>query len=108
MVAYQTAYMKAHYPAEYMAALMTRRFSQITEITKLMEECKALKIATLGPDVNESQIGFGVNKHGEIRFGLSAIKGMGAVRLIVLYVNAWRMALIRIYMTLLSVSTSVM
>ncbi len=77
-VAYQTAYLKAHYPAEYMAALMTRRFSQITEITKLMEECKAMKIATLGPDVNESQIGFGVNKHGEIRFGLSAIKGMGA------------------------------
>ncbi len=77
-VAYQTAYMKAHYPAEYMAALMTRRFSQITEITKLMEECKALKIATLGPDVNESQIGFGVNKRGEIRFGLSAIKGMGS------------------------------
>lgn len=76
-VAYQTAYLKAHYPAEYMAALMTRRFSQITEITKLMEECKAMKIDTLGPDVNESQIGFGVNKHGEIRFGLSAIKGMG-------------------------------
>ncbi|GAB6982073.1 DNA polymerase III subunit alpha [Prevotella dentasini] len=76
-VAYQTAYLKAHYPAEYMAALMTRRFSQITEITKLMEECKALKIATLGPDVNESQMGFGVNKRGEIRFGLSAIKGMG-------------------------------
>ena len=76
-VAYQTAYLKAHYPAEYMAALMTRRFSQITEITKLMEECKALKIATLGPDINESQIGFGVNKKGEIRFGLAAIKGMG-------------------------------
>lgn len=76
-VAYQTAYLKAHYPAEFMAALMTRRFSQIEEITKLMEECKALKIATLGPDVNESQIGFGVNKKGEIRFGLSAIKGMG-------------------------------
>ena len=76
-VAYQTAYLKAHYPAEFMAALMTRRFSQITEITKLMEECKSLKIATLGPDVNESQIGFGVNKKGEIRFGLAAIKGMG-------------------------------
>ena len=76
-VAYQTAYLKAHYPAEFMAALMTRRFSQITEITKLMEECKALKISTLGPDVNESQMGFGVNKKGEIRFGLSAIKGMG-------------------------------
>ena len=77
-VAYQTAYLKAHYPAEYMAALMTRRFSQITEITKLMEECKAMKIATLGPDVNESRTGFGVNGKGEIRFGLAAIKGMGA------------------------------
>lgn len=76
-VAYQTAYLKAHYPAEFMAALMTRRFSQITEITKLMEECKAMKISTLGPDVNESQMGFGVNNKGEIRFGLSAIKGMG-------------------------------
>ena len=76
-VAYQTAYLKAHYPAEFMAALMTRRFSQITEITKLMEECKSLRILTLGPDVNESQMGFGVNKKGEIRFGLSAIKGMG-------------------------------
>ena len=77
-VAYQTAYLKAHYPAEYMAALMTRRFSQIAEITKLMEECKAMKIATLGPDVNESRTGFGVNGKGEIRFGLAAIKGMGA------------------------------
>ena len=76
-VAYQTAYIKAHYPAEYMAALMTRRFSQITEITKLMEECQNMKIATLGPDVNESYSKFGVNKKGEIRFGLSAIKGMG-------------------------------
>jgi len=76
-VAYQTAYLKAHYPAEYMAALMTRRFSQITEITKLMEECKAMKIATLGPSANESYSRFGVNKKGEIRFGLSAIKGMG-------------------------------
>lgn len=76
-VAYQTAYMKAHYPAEFMAALMTRRFSQITEITKLMEECKSMGISTLGPDVNESYSVFGVNKQGEIRFGLSAIKGMG-------------------------------
>lgn len=76
-VAYQTAYMKAHYPAEFMAALMTRRFSQITEITKLMEECQAMNIKTLGPDVNESYRAFGVNEHGEIRFGLAAIKGMG-------------------------------
>lgn len=77
-VAYQTAYMKAHFPAEYMAALMTRRFSDIGEITKLMEECKAMDIPTLGPDVNESYVEFGVNKKGEIRFGLSAIKGMGS------------------------------
>lgn len=76
-VAYQTAYMKAHYPSEYMAALMTRRFSDIGEITKLMEECQKMKISTLGPDVNESYIEFGVNQKGEIRFGLSAIKGMG-------------------------------
>ena len=61
-----------------MAALMTRRFSQITEITKLMEECQSMGIKTLGPDVNESYREFGVNEHGEIRFGLSAIKGMGA------------------------------
>ncbi|MBB1529398.1 MAG: DNA polymerase III subunit alpha [Prevotella sp.] len=77
-VAYQTAYLKAHYPAEYMAALMTRRFSDIGEITKLMEECKSMGIPTLGPDVNESYVEFGVNKKGEIRFGLSAIKGMGS------------------------------
>ncbi|MGI6231824.1 MAG: DNA polymerase III subunit alpha [Prevotella sp.] len=76
-VAYQTAYLKAHYPAEFMAALMTRRFAQITEITKLMEECKSMGVKTLGPDVNESYKEFGVNKKGEIRFGLSAIKGMG-------------------------------
>ena len=75
-VAYQTAYLKAHYPAEFMAALLTRRRSDIKEITKLMDECKALGIPTLGPDVNESYTNFGVNKKGEIRFGLSAIKGM--------------------------------
>ena len=76
-VAYQTAYLKANYPAEYMAAIMTRRRDQITEITKLMDECKQMGIATLGPDVNESYLKFGVNQHGEIRFGLAAIKGMG-------------------------------
>jgi len=76
-VAYQTAYMKANYPAEFMAAIMSRRRDQITEITKLMDECKAMNIATLGPDVNESYQKFGVNKKGEIRFGLAAIKGLG-------------------------------
>jgi len=76
-VAYQTAYLKANYPAEFMAAIMSRRRDQITEITKLMDECKAMGIATLGPDVNESFQKFGVNKKGEIRFGLAAIKGLG-------------------------------
>ena len=76
-VAYQTAYLKANYPAEFMAAIMSRRRDQITEITKLMDECKQMDIATLGPDVNESYEKFGVNQHGEIRFGLGAIKGMG-------------------------------
>jgi len=76
-VAYQTAYLKANYPAEYMAAIMSRRRDQITEITKLMDECRQMGIATLGPDVNESYEKFGVNHHGEIRFGLGAIKGMG-------------------------------
>ena len=76
-VAFQTAYLKANYPAEFMAAIMSRRRDQITEITKLMDECKQMGIATLGPDVNESYEKFGVNHHGEIRFGLGAIKGMG-------------------------------
>ena len=76
-VAYQTAYLKANYPAEFMAAIMSRRRDQITEITKLMDECKQMGIATLGPDVNESYQKFGVNHNGEIRFGLAAIKGMG-------------------------------
>ena len=76
-VAYQTAYLKANYPPEFMAAIMTRRRSDIKEITKLMDECKALGIPTKGPDVNESFVDFGVNKKGEIRFGLAAIKGMG-------------------------------
>lgn len=78
-IAYQTAYLKANYPAEFMAAIMTRRKNDIKEITKLMDECKSMGIATLGPDVNESYDNFGVNEHGEIRFGLAAIKGMGVV-----------------------------
>ena len=76
-VAFQTAYMKANYPAEYMAAIMSRRRDQITEITKLMDECRSMGIPTLGPDVNESYQKFGANHKGEIRFGLAAIKGMG-------------------------------
>ena len=76
-VAYQTAYLKANYPAEYMAATMSRNISNITEITKLMDESKATGITTKGPDVNESYLKFSVNRKGDIRFGLGAIKGVG-------------------------------
>ena len=83
-VAYQTAYLKANYPAEYMAATMSRNIANITEITKLMDECKATGITVLGPDVNESMLKFSVNRSGDIRFGLGAVKGVGesAVRCI--------------------------
>ena len=77
LVAYQTAYLKAHYPAEFMAAVMTRNINDIKEVTKMMTECKVLGIEVLGPDINESGYHFMVNKDGNIRFGLGAIKGMG-------------------------------
>lgn len=76
-IAYQTAYVKANYPAEYMAAVMSRSLSNIVDITKLMDECKAMGINTLGPDVNESNLKFTVNHEGNIRFGLGAVKGVG-------------------------------
>lgn len=77
-VAYQTGYLKAHYPAEYMAAVLSRNLSNITEITKFMDECKRMGIKVLGPDVNESYHKFTVNAQGNIRFGLAAIKNVGA------------------------------
>ena len=76
-VAYQTAYLKANYPSQYMAATMSRNISNITEITKLMDECKSMGIQTLGPDVNESSLKFSVNAAGDIRFGMGAVKGVG-------------------------------
>ncbi len=76
-VAYQTAYLKAHYPSQYMAGALSRNLSNITEITKLMQECTAMGIKVLGPDVNESRRKFSVNKQGHIRFGLCAVKGVG-------------------------------
>ncbi len=76
-VAYQTAYLKANYPSEYMAATMSRNISNITEITKLMDESKATGVNVLGPDINESNLKFSVNRWGDIRFGLGAIKGVG-------------------------------
>lgn len=77
LVAYQTAYLKAHYPAEYMAAVLTNNISDIKKITFFMDECKRMKLDLLGPDVNESDLDFTVNQKGQIRFGLAAVKGVG-------------------------------
>jgi DNA polymerase-3 subunit alpha len=77
-VSYQTAYLKAHYPAEFMAANLTRNKDDIGEITKFMDECRSIGITVMGPDVNESDLNFTVNKEGNIRFGLGGVKGVGA------------------------------
>ncbi|MDR1022254.1 MAG: DNA polymerase III subunit alpha [Prevotellaceae bacterium] len=76
-VAYQTAYLKANYPSEYMAALLSCNLSNIEEVSKLMDECRRMNIAVLSPDINESLLTFTVNKEGNIRFGLGAVKGVG-------------------------------
>ena len=76
-VAYQTGYLKAHYPAEFMAANLTVHKDDIKEVTKLMDECRALGLSVLEPDVNESELSFIVNQDGAIRFGLGGIKGVG-------------------------------
>ena len=76
-IAYQTAYLKAHYPAEYMAAVLTNNMSDIKQVAFFMEECKQMGVQVLGPDVNESILKFSVNPQGEVRFGLSGIKGVG-------------------------------
>jgi len=77
-IAYQTGYLKANFPGEFMAANMSRNLNNITEITKLMEESKRMGINVLGPDVNESFLKFTVNRNGDVRFGMAAIKGVGA------------------------------
>ncbi len=76
-VAFQTAYLKAHYPAEFMAAVLTHNLSQIDKVTFFMEECRRMGLPVLGPDINESIYNFSVNDKGQIRFGLGAIKGVG-------------------------------
>jgi DNA polymerase-3 subunit alpha len=76
-IAFQTAYLKANYPSEYMAAVLSRNRSNIKDVTKAIDECKTIGIQVLGPNVNESALKFGVNKKGDIRFGLGAIKGVG-------------------------------
>jgi DNA polymerase-3 subunit alpha len=77
-VSYQTAYLKTHYPAEFMAANLTRNRDHITEVTKFMDECRTMGIKVLGPDINESDLNFTVNKAGNIRFGLGGVKGVGS------------------------------
>ncbi len=77
LVAYQTGYLKANYPAEFMAAVLSRNINDIKKITVMMEETKRMGIEVLGPDVNESLLQFTVNRNGNIRFGLGAIKGVG-------------------------------
>ncbi|AVR47365.1 DNA polymerase III subunit alpha [Christiangramia fulva] len=77
-IAYQTAYLKAHYPAEYMAAVLSNNMNDIKQVTFFMEECKRMKLNVLGPDVNESYYKFSVNKNNAVRFGMGAIKGVGA------------------------------
>ncbi|MFA8434059.1 MAG: DNA polymerase III subunit alpha [Marinifilaceae bacterium] len=76
-IAYQTGYLKAHYPAEFMAAVLSRNLSDITKVTIFMDECKRMGMPVLGPDVNESYPRFTVNKEGAIRFGMAAVKGVG-------------------------------
>jgi len=84
-IAYQTAYLKAHYPAEYMAAVLSNNMNDIKQVTFFMEECKRMKLNVLGPDVNESYYKFSVNQDNAVRFGMGAIKGVGhgAVKTIV-------------------------
>ena len=77
-ISYQTAYLKANYPAEFMAANLTRNRDDIGEITKFMDECRSMGIPVKGPEVNESELNFTVNNKGEIRFGLGGIKGVGS------------------------------
>ena len=90
LVAYQTAYLKAHYPSEYMAAVLTHSQSNIEKITFFLEECKRMGLAVKSPDVNESGVNFSVNKKGDIRYGMGAVKGVGeaAVAVIIAERNA--------------------
>lgn len=77
-IAYQTAYLKAHYPAEYMAAVLSNNMNDIKQVTFFMEECRRMGLLVLGPDVNESHYKFTVNDEGAVRFGMGAVKGVGA------------------------------
>jgi DNA polymerase-3 subunit alpha len=77
-IAYQTAYLKAHYPAEYMASVLSNNMNDIKSVSFFMEECRRMGLEVLGPDLNESYLKFSVNKEGAVRFGMAAVKGVGA------------------------------
>jgi DNA polymerase-3 subunit alpha len=77
-IAYQTAYLKAHYPAEYMASVLSNNMKDIKAVSFFMEECKRMGLEVLGPDINESYLKFSVNQEGAVRFGMAAVKGVGA------------------------------
>ncbi len=85
LIAFQTGYLKANYPAEYMAAVLSRNISDIKKITTFMDETRRMGMEVLGPDVNESNVKFTVNKDGNIRFGLGAIKGVGESAVLAAY-----------------------
>ena len=103
-VAYQTAYLKAHYPAEFMAANLTVAKDDIKDVTKFMDECKAMKISVLAPDVNESEMNFTVNSKGDVRFGLGGVKGVGEGAVEAIIRERKRMVNIKIYLTSSNVS----
>ena len=86
-IAFQTAYLKAHYPAEFMASVLNHNKNNIDSLNKFLRECKRMKLEVLGPDVNESRMKFHVNKSGQIRFGLSAVKGVGEGPVCLLYTS---------------------
>lgn len=97
-VAYQTAYLKANFPSQYMAGNMTRNKTNISEITKLMDECKSMGIRTLCPDVNESRLKFSVNRKGDIRFGMAAVKGVGEAAVEAIVEEREKMVCTNLYM----------
>ena len=78
VLAFQTAYLKSNYPSEFMASVLTHNLNDISKLSFYLEECKTMGISILGPDVNESDMNYSVNKDGHIRFGLGAIKGVGS------------------------------
>ena len=100
-IAYQTAYLKSNYPAEYMASVLSNNMSDIKNVTFFMAECKRMKLQVLGPDLNESYYKFSVNKNNAIRFGMGAIKGVGASAVEAIVSERKRTVITNLYLILL-------